>query len=154
MITIYLAGTPRPQPRARHVQKGRARFTVSTASPHAKAYRAQLVTAMRLAAQEASEAPLPAGGVGIKVEWFFATRDRARWGRLHTPTPDVDNLEKMVLDAAQAAGLLTNDSRVARVHKAKLWASTAGTVIEIDYEPADGLLEEEDGEDVGAFVGA
>jgi len=62
----------------------------------------------------------------------FATDDEARWGQPYTPKRrhDADNLVKLVLDALNGV-LYTDDSQVAELEVAKVWAADASTTVEL-----------------------
>lgn len=70
--------------------------------------------------------------IGLDAVFYFATKDRPRWGKPHTAVPDRDNLDKLVMDALVAAGALGGDDRrVADGRLTKLWAPTAGVIVTI-----------------------
>lgn len=72
----------------------------------------------------------------IRVRIDFHFKGGARPG-------DIDNLEKLVLDAAQDAGVFPNDMQIVEVHKRVIRPSTADkTVLEITRleEPPRPLL--------------
>lgn len=136
-LVITMAGTPRPQPRARHVG-GRV---ISNASPKARAFAVALQRAAREAVSNiGGEAILTQAWAGralrVDILCEFATRDTTRWGRLHTHRPDKDNLEKMVLDALVRAGALGgDDSRAATGTTTKVWAETGRISVTIRPAP-------------------
>ncbi len=128
-----MAGHPRPQPRARHVG-GRV---VSTANAKAKAFRTALEARAREAVSHIGGVEVLAqawAGRALRVDslWTFPTPKRERWGQLHTPRPDRDNLEKLLLDVLVKAGALGgDDSRVAAGEPVKVWGERGSVAVTV-----------------------
>jgi Holliday junction resolvase RusA-like endonuclease len=119
-IVVYVAGTPRPQPRPRFVG-GRV---VSTGSKQAKVYRSAVGTACLVEKLKRTPA---SGAVDMELDFWFATKDTRRHGQPHTSRPDADNLAKLWMDCAERAGLLPKgDAKVARLTVRKTWSAEAG----------------------------
>ena len=51
-----------------------------------------------------------------------------RLGKLHAMKPDIDNIEKHILDAINHIGIWKDDCQVARVLKEKVWACAPGFI--------------------------
>lgn len=136
-LTLTMAGTPRPQPRARHV----GGKVVSTADPKARAFRDALQgRALEAVSNVGGAAALAVawGGRALVVDlaFTFPTRFRLRWGKPHAHKPDKDNLEKMVLDCLGRAGALGgDDSRVASGVTSKIWGPVGRTAITVRLAP-------------------
>lgn len=119
-----MAGAPKAKPRARTIPGQRRPVSMTGA---AKAYAVALQARAREAVSNIGGADLLAqawGGRALVVDILcqFPTRNTTRWGQLHTPRPDKDNLEKMVLDCLQRAGALGgDDSRAATGVTTKRW---------------------------------
>jgi len=131
-IVVYVAGTPRPQPRPRFVN-GRV---VSTGSKIAKMYRAQVrgECALVTFCQGVHHGP-----VDLNLELFFRTADLKKVGTPHTSRPDGDNVLKLWQDCAEQAGLLPKgDAKVAKATVTKWWSAKAGAQMTIrPFEPHD-----------------
>lgn len=123
-VVIHVAGVPRPLPRPRFVN-GRA---VSIADKRARAWKA----AVEAACRAAPRMEWAGGPCRVSCWFYFPTAKAERWGRPHTARPDADNLEKMIWDCMERAGLLPKgDARVAGSSKEKRWAKAGGAVIEV-----------------------
>lgn len=70
--------------------------------------------------------------VGVDIYFQFATKKKERWGKPHLFRPDIDNLEKAVLDAANGI-LYKDDCLVAYKYSCKEWAETDCVSIYIRY---------------------
>jgi len=152
-LLVHVHGQPRPQPRPRLIpMKGGKARVVSTADPKAKLWRDAVQEAFRLALEGRKEwaGMVDEPGASVVLTAFFrlahrrsangtrsAREDKGakRHGAMvaHTAKPDLDNLMKLVMDAAQDAGVFGNgadpDAKVAGVHATKVWA-----------EPGAGLM--------------
>lgn len=80
------------------------------------------------------------GKVEIELVFVFPIRKswskvkkRGMWNKAHTIKPDLDNLEKTVLDALNGLAF-KDDSQVCLVTKEKFWNDEAYTEIKITYE--------------------
>lgn len=116
----------RPVPKARPRPGARGRFYVPS-----QAEQDALAMAMRGYAGKFVRGDL----ISVRIDFHFA--GGARPG-------DIDNLEKLILDAAQDAGVLPNDMQVVEVHKRVIRPSRDNkTVIEIARlkEPLAPLLD-------------
>jgi Holliday junction resolvase RusA-like endonuclease len=119
---------------------GKARV-VSTADPKAKLWRDAVQEAFRRALEGRKEwagmVDAPGASVVLTALFRLAQEDKGARGqgamKAHTAKPDLDNLMKLVMDAAQDAGVFGNgadpDAKVAGVHATKVWA-----------EPGAGLM--------------
>lgn len=148
-LVVAINSTPIAQPRARHVA-GRP-LPVSTADKRVKAYRKHLVEAMRRAVKRAGwEAP--DGPVGVTWKGYFPTRQRKRWWTWHGVKPDRDNVDKLVLDCAQEAGVLAKgDQKVATGELSKVWVPPGSEGLFIWFEPlGEGPAPEDPEDDLGA----
>lgn len=127
-IVFTVLGTPRAQPRGRGVGRRRP---VSVTSPVVALWRGAVERAAREAV--AAVSPLPAwchDAVRVDMVLTFPTPKRERWGTLHTPKPDKDNAEKLVLDCMERAGLLPRgDSRVSRGEPVKVWGERGSLAV-------------------------
>jgi len=124
-LTFRVDGTPKAQPRPRATIRGRhaGMYDPGTADEWKR-----LVSAAFLAAPGAPDKIDCA--VHVIIDWLFP-RPKSHYGagrRLklsapayHTQKPDVDNLEKAVLDALTDAGAWHDDAQVVRVEKGKRW---------------------------------
>jgi Holliday junction resolvase RusA-like endonuclease len=124
-LTFSARGTPRPKSRPRLV---RGRW-VSTANPHEKLWKKAVERAAFAAViYRGDPVPLFTGPVRVSMVFTFEppASDRGRIGQPHDQKPDKDNLEKLVLDAMERAGVFRNDSQVAQGPVEKWWGERAG----------------------------
>lgn len=121
-FALWVAGTPRPQPRPRFV-KGRV---ISTVDAGTKAWQ----HAIRNAAYLTRGEPIH-GAVKLQLLFHMPIKDAKRWGWPHTGRPDVDNLAKLVMDQLTAAGVWADDAKVAHLECHKLYAEKGGVGITI-----------------------
>jgi len=120
------------------VAKGRARF--ATVAGHARAYTPAATRSheawVRLHALEAIKGwtgyPLDKP-VAVRLV-FYLPRPASRRKRDTLPDrkPDLDNLEKAVLDALVLAGVILNDSRIVDLHSRKVYGQEPRTEIEVE----------------------
>lgn len=130
-FTFSVRGTPRPKARPRFI-KGRV---VTTATRHEKLWRTAVQRAAKAAvALRGDPAPLFAGAVRVRMVFMFEPpgAERQRLGTPHTHKPDKDNLEKLVLDAMEKAGVFKNDSQVADGPVEKWWGERAGVTVLVE----------------------
>lgn len=81
------------------------------------------------------EAPVN-GPVYIKIIWCFPYRKSERKAKLgevipKDTRPDIDNLNKNLLDILQKEQFITDDSNVVRLTTEKCWYETSGLYIKI-----------------------
>lgn len=135
-IVLHVHGTPRPKQSARFVD-GRA-VGVTRTKRLQKLWAQQVVQACAVIADRPNwlNGPLCADRV-----FWFGTDKTERYGQPHTHRPDGDNLEKMMFDCMQSAGLIGNDSHVAGGSGPwKLWAPKPGAMIVLrPWTPPDWL---------------
>ena len=68
--------------------------------------------------------------LGMPIPSSLTNREYGeRLGRPHIFKPDIDNLEKHVLDAVNHVGIWKDDCQVARVVKEKIWAPAPGFIL-------------------------
>lgn len=139
---MEIAGRPRPQPRARHVNG----VTVAVVDPGVRAWQA----AVKRAALEAAGGCGGANGgrvpdaIGVDLEFWFGTKDRNRWGKVHTMRPDRDNLDKLVLDELVRVGFLGGDDcRVCAGEVTKWWCPAENEGCIVTVWDATGLRRQE-----------
>jgi Holliday junction resolvase RusA-like endonuclease len=125
----------------------------------AKVYAAGLQTACRAAVLNVGERAVQLAFAGqalrVSILWKFKSPHPGMWGKLHTPKPDRDNLEKLCLDVLERAGALGgNDSRVAQGPMEKQWARAAGVFIRVEVAgPAELSAPGHDVLDTSCFTG-
>ncbi|OFN19024.1 hypothetical protein HMPREF2604_05205 [Corynebacterium sp. HMSC055A01] len=116
IITFRVEGEPAPKGSKRHVGNGR----LIESSKKLPAW-------MRAVTQEATKnrpsAPVDAP-VSVFMDFYLPKPKRPRYD-VPAVKPDVDKLARSVLDALEAAGILTNDSRVTKLRATKHYANTA-----------------------------
>lgn len=123
MIDFFVHGLPVAQPRTRATAfRGKARvYDPGTAN----AWKACVIAAVR-----ALEMNTMTGPVCLRLE-FFLPRPKSHYGKrgllpsapaAPTCKPDLDNLEKALMDAMTSAGAWIDDAQVIAVNKAKSYA--------------------------------
>lgn len=122
-FSMWVAGTPRPQPRPRFV-KGRV---ISTVDAGTKAWQ----HAIRSMAYMMRGEPIT-GAVRCRLRFDMPIKDAKRHGQPHTGRPDVDNLAKLVMDQLTAAGIWGDDAKVASLECHKVYAAKGGVGVEIE----------------------
>lgn len=146
-FTVAVSSTPIAQPRARHVA-GRS-LPVSTADKKVKAYRRHLIAEMERAAEKDGWRA-PSGPVRVSWKAYRSTRDKTRWWGWCDVKPDRDNIDKLVLDCAQAAGVIAKgDQKVAAGTLEKFWVPPGheGLIIVFEALEARPVPADEDPED-------
>lgn len=121
-ITIFLDGSPVPQPRHR---SGRGRHYLNADNP-VIGYK----DALTVRAREAMRGPRMIGPVAIQIVFVFERpksyprSDSLTW---HAVKPDFDNCEKSVLDALKGV-VYTDDSQIVQSRSWKVTADSYGRV--------------------------
>ncbi len=78
--------------------------------------------------------PRPLGGaLGVGLKFCFRRPASRRYEIYKTTKPDLDNVEKPVLDALKRAGWIVDDACVVKTQCIKVWAETDG--LEIVVKP-------------------
>lgn len=136
MISFFIHGIPKAQPRPRVTRTGHA-YT----PPIADAWKAQVLAAARIAIPP-DWVPMD-GPVGLRIEFFIPRpkchfrsngelRNDAPKSQFHTFKPDLDNLAKAVMDALSPSeskrwvGLWKDDCQVCNCEVRKRWAALTG----------------------------
>ena len=129
LVSLFIHGDPKPQPRARvTVRGGHARaYTPALAND----WKAAIVRAIR-----SSDARLGHPGAVLAYCTFYLPRPASHWGkqglrkgapaRPTSPRFDIDNLVKSTFDAISDAGLWLDDGQVITVSASKYWAQLVG----------------------------
>ena len=132
MMSEYIEGTPKPQPRVKAVRRGKHVGVYTPSS--ADAWRDTLKIGLNRHAGKNIE-----GAFAVKLS-FFLKRPKAhfRTGRFshplrddapeyHTKVPDCDNLAKLVLDVLTKIAYWKDDSQVTLLYITKAYASDLDT---------------------------
>lgn len=61
------------------------------------------------------------GPVSIRIIFHYQIKDRKKWGKYKASAPDLDNAEKLLLDALTDCGIWHDDRQVAIKHSEKLF---------------------------------
>ena len=131
MISLDLYGNPIPQARARHVSAGKFTRTYDPLSKEKELCRWQLKSQYRNEAITAPVAvfvtffmPIPKSASGIKKRQMLHGKIR------HIKKPDVDNLQKFVLDCMNKL-VIEDDSQVVEITARKIYSDKPGTSIRV-----------------------
>lgn len=121
-LHLWIAGTPKAQPRVRAFRRGRhaSVYTPDTADAWKAAVRAAVL-------ERASGATLFAGPVGLRLQFVLPRPKRLKGTFVpHASKPDVDNLCKAVMDALSDCDVWGDDAQVAELHASKQYADEGG----------------------------
>ena len=129
LVSLFIHGDPKPQPRARvYVRGGHARaYTPALAND----WKAAIVRSLR-----ANSAILGHPGAVVVACEFYLPRPASHWRKAElrkgapgwpaAPRFDTDNLLKAALDACTDAGLWLDDGQVVGLRGTKYWAQRIG----------------------------
>jgi Holliday junction resolvase len=131
MISLDLYGEPVPQARARTVRRGNKTITYDPASKLKEGYKWQIRSQYR-------EEPLT---VPVAIDILFMmpipkstsktkTAAMANGTIHHMKRPDLDNLEKFLLDVLNDV-VLKDDGQVVEMHARKIYSTKPGTYVRI-----------------------
>ena len=130
-VSFSVPGDPVPQPRARITTRGGHGHAYTPKSHPVHAYRQAVALAARAAGASVHEEP-----ASVVIDFVFARpKSHMRKNGLaanapRLPRPDIDNLEKAVLDALKGVAW-KDDTQVARVVKEKSYGTEARTTVRI-----------------------
>lgn len=128
-VAFRVLGTPAPQGSKRaFVVKGRAVITED--SKKTKPWRDSIATA----AQDAMTG-LPIDGAVVVTVTFYFVRPKSVKRPYPSVAPDIDKLERALLDGLQAGGVLTDDARVVDLIARKRYADIAGADVTVTEIP-------------------
>lgn len=116
IITFRVEGYPAPKGSKRHVGNGRM-------IESSKKLPAWMRAVTQEAAKNRPSAPVDAP-VSVYMDFYLPSPKRPRYD-VPAVKPDVDKLARSVLDGLEAAGVITNDSRVTKLRATKHYANTA-----------------------------
>ena len=132
MMSEYIEGTPKPQPRVKAVRRGKHVGVYTPSS--ADAWRDTLKIGLNRHAGKNIE-----GAFAVKLSFFLKRpKSHFRTGRFshllrddapeyHTKVPDCDNLAKLVLDVLTKIAYFKDDSQVTLLYTTKTYASDLDT---------------------------
>ena len=132
-LFIAIKGSPVGQPRPRCVP-GR-RTPVSTMKAKVKAYRKHMIAVMKTAVKSAGWRRAKLFECSITA--YYPTPKSERWGRYCGKVPDRDNIDKLILDCAKAAGIIVDDAGAVEGGVRKLWSEVGG--VHIRFRSLDGV---------------
>lgn len=128
LLDVFVPGIPKPQPRPRaFARNGKARvFDAGTAEGWKSAVAMELrpVAGRRLAGPLSLRLVfrLPRPKAHYRSDGTVRPSAPIHW---HAQRPDLDNLEKAVLDAMTAIGVWQDDAQVVTLSSRKSWADPA-----------------------------
>lgn len=135
VIEFFVPATPRAMPRKLTLIRSGHRFFPKMYIPHdVKAWKDLIRATLRTVVNQPLRLPYPAR---VDLKFYFPTNDRTRPGNPHLYKPDLDNLEKPVLDAISEGQLWLDDCQVYSVTKTKAWAgkdSNAGCRVRVEFD--------------------
>ena len=132
VLWIGVDGHPRSLPRARHVRGRRRPVAIMDRKAKLWAGLVEREAGRALDTVPENERGWLSGPLEMRIDFNMPTDKQDRWGCLHTSKPDKDNLEKMVADCLERAGVLPGgDQVIASGETRKLWARQGGCVISL-----------------------
>lgn len=132
-FSFFVAGVPKPQPRAKAARIGGFVRLYTPYTKDAKAWRSAVIAE---ALQRFHRGQVLTGPLRLDLE-FRLPRPKAHYLKAglrhdapthHTGRPDTDNLTKMVMDALSEAGVWADDCQVAQQETSKEYALTPDRV--------------------------
>lgn len=120
---FVVLGKPIPQPRHRVCCQGGYARTYLPSDHPVHAYKALLVQGAR-----AARIPVMEGPVRLDIMFSF-TRKSKQAREFKISKPDLDNLDKAVMDALTEAGVWGDDAQVAEKHSLKVWSTVDATSV-------------------------
>jgi Holliday junction resolvase RusA-like endonuclease len=127
-IDVFVAGTPKGQPRPRAFSRGGKASVYDPAT--AEGWKSEIALALRKWANTQHVGPV------VVTMTFYFRRPKGhqlksgllkptapKW---YTSRPDADNLEKAVLDACTQIGLWKDDAQVVELVAHKVWSAGTG----------------------------
>jgi Holliday junction resolvase RusA-like endonuclease len=120
---FVVLGKPIAQPRHRVCCQGGYARTYLPSDHPVHAYKALLVHGARTA-----RIPMMEGPVRLDIMFSFA-RKRKQAREFKISKPDLDNLDKAVMDALTEAGVWGDDAQVVEKHSIKVWNTVDATSV-------------------------
>lgn len=96
--------------------------------PELKAARSKLMAHL---GQHVTDKPYSCP-VRLMVKWCFPITGKRRDGEYKTTNPDIDNVQKLLLDCMTDLGFWKDDALVVSLIAEKFWAKISGIYIRID----------------------
>ncbi len=131
LVTFRVEGTPKPQPRTRRSQWGGVHTPATAIGWRERLYVAALPHRPAEPMIGAVEAELRFQFLRPKSHFTARGLLKAKHNVRHLSRPDLDNLEKAVLDELQDMGFYRNDSQVWAVSKSKVWICTGHSGLDV-----------------------
>ena len=119
MINVFVTGKPRAQPRARKGKYGKF-YNPGTAV----GWQEAIINTIRAKCPGLVPIDEP---TQVEITYYFLGQQ----GEPHTKKPDIDNLNKAILDALQAGNIITDDKLIYEIHATKLYSNEAGMMLDI-----------------------
>lgn len=141
MVTLTVKGDPQPKGSLKCIggRGGRHRLVEDDKTGNRAPWRRLVATAARQAAGRFGMIPGPVRvAITFRLQQAPSNRDD-----LPMRKPDIDKLERMILDALVDGGLIEDDARVVYLTARKVWASAsqpAGASISVRQATAADLL--------------
>lgn len=132
--SFWVAGIPRPMPRVKATSRGKFVRIYTPPGPW-EAWKANVY-------HSSGKPPAPAhdGPVEIELEYQMPfpqsfPKSKRIPGTYCKRLPDIDNLEKLILDSLKSRGWFTDDGRVCAVKHRKVYSETPGVHVTIVLLP-------------------
>lgn len=121
-LAFVVAGIPAPQGSTRVVPTARGP-RITTDNPNLYAWRGHVTREAARVAAGAEWTAGPRDAYGVRMAFAFPRpRSAPRWRLRPTVRPDLDKLERAVLDALVAAAVVTDDAQVTDLSSLKRYA--------------------------------
>ena len=127
-MKIIIPGTPIPKMRHRTYLRGRSIQTIDPQSAEKERVKWEILQECKKQEYQINQT----GAFSIQLKFYFEyPKDYCKWIEpIHTYTPDIDNLEKFLCDAANCI-LYKDDKQIVEISSKKLYSENPRTEIEI-----------------------
>ncbi|WP_427870578.1 RusA family crossover junction endodeoxyribonuclease [Leucobacter luti] len=133
LVSFRADGTPRPQgSKKAFVVKGRA-VMVDDNKPQLKEWRNAVKAAAAAALVAHGIEPKAEGALAVALEFTFERPKSVKRAMPHV-APDLDKLQRSVLDALTTAGVWKDDAQVTTISARKIYGPNPGALVSVYRE--------------------
>lgn len=124
-LTLKLPGNPTGTSQQKGISRGRV-YTKPEVARQRQIYRFAIERALKeetraKGAQILRNIPYE-GAVFVRITFNFAVKEKKKWGKYKTSSPDLDNSEKLLLDAMTDCGIWNDDRQVVTKYSEKMYS--------------------------------